>query len=64
MAVAVLIINAVITMGKKAIIDKLCIFIALLSFIVSVIFPSVSPILIVLSAALLGNLFKKEGLGK
>ena len=52
--VAVLIINAVITMGKKALVDKLCILIMIISFAVSVVFPSVSPIFIVLIAALLG----------
>jgi chromate transporter len=60
-AVAVLIVNAVITMGKKAIKDKLCVLLALLSFIVSVIFPSVSPVFIVLAAALLGLLTMKRG---
>lgn len=59
--VAVLIINAVLTMGKKAIKDRLCAVIALLSFIVSVIFPSVSPVFIVLAAALLGIGTMKKG---
>lgn len=64
-AVAVLIINAVFTMGKKAIVDMLCVLIALLSFIVSVIFPSVSPVFIVLAAALAGiGTMKKRGVGK
>ncbi|MBQ8808092.1 MAG: chromate transporter [Clostridia bacterium] len=64
-AVAVLIINAVFTMGKKAIVDMLCVLIALLSFIVSVIFPSVSPVFIVLAAALAGiGTMKKRGAGK
>ncbi len=63
-AVAVLIINAVITMGKKAIKDKLCALLALLSFVISVIFPSVSPVFIVLAAALAGNLAKKGGAEK
>ena len=48
-------------MGKKAIKDKLCVLLALLSFIVSVIFPSVSPVFIVLAAALLGLLTMKRG---
>ena len=64
-AVAVLIVNAVFTMGKKAVVDKLCTVIALLSFLVSVIFPSVSPVLIVLAAALLGiSTMKKRGAEK
>ena len=63
-AVAVLIINAVITMGKKAIKDKLCVALAVLSFGVSVIFPSVSPVFIVLAAALIGNIAKKGGAEK
>ena len=52
--VAVLIINAVITMGKKALIDKLCVLIGVVSLAVSVIFPSVSPIFIVIGAAVVG----------
>ena len=64
-AVAVLIINAVITMGKKAIVDKLCATLAVLSFAVSVAFPSVSPVFIVLAAALTGIVtMKKEGVEK
>ena len=53
-AVAVLIINAVITMGKKAIKDKLCVFLALAAFAV----------FIVLAAALIGNIAKKGGAEK
>ena len=60
-AVAVLIINAVITMGKKAIADKLCVVLALLAFIVSVVFSSVSPVFIVLAAALVGLATMKKG---
>ncbi len=59
--VAVLIVNAVITLGKKALADKLCIAISILAFIVSVVFPSVSPIFIVLAAALLGFATMKKG---
>ncbi len=62
--VAVLIVNAVITMGKKAVIDILCIIIAVLSFLVSVIFPSVSPVFIVLAAALTGLFTMKRGARK
>lgn len=64
-AVAVLIVNAVFSMGKKAVVDKLCTAIALLSFLVSVIFPSVSPVFIVLAAALIGiSTMKKRGAEK
>lgn len=60
-AVAVLIVNAVITMGKKAIVDKLCAILAVLAFLVSVIFPSLSPVFIVLAAALAGIATMKKG---
>lgn len=60
-AVAVLIINAVITLGKKALADKLCIAISIAAFLVSVIFPSVSPIFIVLAATLVGFATMKKG---
>ena len=64
-AVAVLIVNAVFTMGKKSVVDKLCAVIAVLSFIVSVVFSSVSPVFIVLAAALVGLVtMKKRGDGK
>lgn len=59
--VAVLIINAVLTMGKKAIKDRLCVIIALLSFVASVMIPSLSPVFIVLAAALLGIATMKKG---
>ena len=60
-AVAVLIVNAVITMGKKAIKDRLCVILAVFSFAVSVFFPSVSPVFIVLAAALCGICTMKKG---
>ncbi len=60
-AVAVLIINAVVTMGKKAIVDKLCAILAIIAFLVSVMFPSVSPVFIVLAAALVGIATMKKG---
>ena len=60
-AVAVLIVNAVITMGKKAIVDKFCLALAVISFLISLIFPSVSPVFIVLAAALLGFATMKKG---
>lgn len=62
--VAVLILNAVFTLGKKALADKLCIGISVASFLVSVIFPSVSPIFIVLAATLLGFATMKKGGGE
>ena len=60
-AVAVLIVNAVYTLGKKALVDKLCILISIAAFIVSVLFPSVSPIFIVLAATLIGLATMKKG---
>lgn len=59
-AVAVLIINSVITMGKKSIIDKVCIAIAAISLVLSLVF-SVSPIFIVVGAAALGLILKRGG---
>jgi len=53
-AVAVLIVNAVITMGKKAVKDVLCVIIAAVSFSVSLIFPDLSPVFVVLAAAIIG----------
>ena len=64
-AVAVLIVNAVITMGKKAIKDILCVFLGLGAFAVSMIFPNLSPVFVVLAAALLGFFtMKREGADK
>lgn len=60
-AVAVLIVNAVITMGKKSIKDILCVVIAILSFAVSVIFSDISPVFIVIAAALIGLCTMKRG---
>lgn len=59
--VAVLIVNAVITMGKKAIKDMLCVFLAVAAFTVSLIFPDISPVFIVLAAALIGLGTMKRG---
>lgn len=59
-AVAVLIINSVVTMGKKSIVDIVCVIIASVSFLLSLIF-SLSPILIVLAAAALGLLLRRGG---
>ena len=60
-AVAVLIVNAVYTMAKKSLVDRMCVIISIASFIVSVVFPSVSPILIVVAAAALGLVTMKKG---
>lgn len=60
-AVAVLIVNAVVTLGKKALADKLCIAIAIVAFAVSVAFRSLSPIFIVLAATLVGFATMKKG---
>ncbi len=61
-AVAVLIVNAVITMGKKAIKDILCVFLGLGAFAFSMIFPNLSPVFVVLAAALVGlATMKREG---
>lgn len=59
-AVAVLIINSVITMSKKSITDVVCIAIAAVSFLLSLIL-GLSPILIVLAAAALGLILKRGG---
>ncbi len=59
-AVAVLIINSVITMGKKSMVDIICIAIAAVSFVLSLVF-SVSPILIVLAAGALGLILRRGG---
>ncbi len=60
-AVAVLIVNAVITMGKKSVKDVLCATLAVLSFIVSIIFSDLSPVFVVLAAALVGLVTMKRG---
>ena len=60
-AVAVLIVNAVFTMSKKSLADKLCIIIAIASFIVSVLFTSLSPVFIVIVAAAIGLATMKKG---
>ena len=59
--VAVLIVNAVITMGKKAIKDFLCVFLAVLSFVISLIFPNLSPVFVVIAAAIIGLCTMKRG---
>lgn len=51
--VSVLIFNAVLGMWKKSIVDKLCVVIAAISFVVSV-WLDVSPVWVVLAAAVIG----------
>lgn len=51
--VSVLILNAVMGLRKKSIVDKLCVVIAAASFLVSV-WVDISPVWIVLAAAVLG----------
>lgn len=52
-AVSVLILNAVVGLRKKSIVDKLCVLIALASFFVSV-WVDISPVWVILAAAILG----------
>ena len=51
--VSVLIINAVAGLRKKSIVDKLCIFIAVAAFLLSV-WVDVSPVMIIIAAAVRG----------
>lgn len=51
--VGVLIVNAVVGMWKKSVVDKFCAVIAVVAFLLSAVL-SISPIWIVLGAALLG----------
>ena len=60
-AVAVLIINAVITLSKKAFVDKITVGIAIVTFILSFVFTSLSPIPVVICASLLGIAIKGRG---
>ncbi|MPM77630.1 hypothetical protein SDC9_124637 [bioreactor metagenome] len=53
MVVGVLIVNAVVGMWKKSVVDKVCAIIAVVAFLLSAIL-EVSPIWIVLGAGLLG----------
>ena len=59
-AVTVLIINSVITMSKKSMTDVICIIIASVSFLLSLIF-SMSPIFIVLAAGATGLILRRGG---
>lgn len=56
--VAVLIFNAVFNMAKKAVVDKICLIIAAISTILAFF---ISPIWIVIAAAVLGLFIKKGG---
>lgn len=51
--VSVLIINAVMGLRKKSIVDKLCVIIALAAFLLSVCV-DISPVLVVIGAAIIG----------
>ena len=51
--VSVLIINAVVGLRKKSIVDKICVVIAIVAFLISV-FADISPAIIVVAAAILG----------
>ena len=51
--VSVLIINAVVGLRKKSIVDKICVGIAIAAFLISV-FADISPAVIVVAAAILG----------
>lgn len=63
--VSVLILNAVMGLRKKSIVDKLCVVIAAVSFLVSV-WVDISPVWIVLAAAILGiaGFLRKGGEGE
>ncbi len=56
--VCVLILYAVVRMGKKTVVDKLCAVLAMISFCLSV-FLNISPVYIVLGAAVFGVLLPK-----
>lgn len=64
-AVAALIVDATITIGKKSMVDKVCIALAVISFILSVLF-DVPPTVIVLGGAAVGLILKgrKRGAAK
>lgn len=64
-AVAALIVDAIISISKKSIVDKVCIALAVLSFIASVFF-DVSPVIIVIGGAAVGLILKgrKRGAAK
>ena len=59
-AVTVLIINSVVTMSKKSVTDIVCLSIAVISFLLSLIF-SLSPVYIVVAAAALGLILRRGG---
>lgn len=59
--VGVLILNAVIKMWKKTVVDKLCVFLAVAAFLASTVF-SISPIFIVLASGIGGALlYRRKG---
>ncbi|MDY3030878.1 MAG: chromate transporter [Clostridia bacterium] len=61
-AVAALIVDATITIGKKSMVDKVCIALAVISFILSVLF-DVPPTVIVLGGAAVGLILKSRKRG-
>lgn len=60
--VAVLVVNAVFTMGKSAVKDKICLALAAISCALSFIF-DLSPIYFVISGAILGLTIKRKNEG-
>lgn len=64
-AVAALIVDAIISISQKSIVDKVCIALAAVSFVLSVFF-DVSPVLIVIGGAAMGLILKgrKRGAAK
>ncbi len=60
--VAVLVVNAVFTMGKSALKDKICLLLAVISCVLSFIF-DLSPIYFVVAGAILGLFLKRNQKG-
>ncbi len=60
--VAVLVINAVFTMGKSAVKDKICLVLAIISCILSFFF-ALSPIYFVVAGAIFGLFLKRDRKG-
>ena len=60
--VAVLVVNAVLNMGKSAVKDKLCILLAAVSCVLSFVF-NLSPIWFVVAGAIIGLFVKREKKG-
>lgn len=58
--VAALVLNVVVKMYKTAVVDKIGIFIFIVSFILGLVL-SISPIIYIIAAAVLGILYQKRG---